>query len=160
MIREDTIGFRVRELYLAIKRAGPGAKDNACGAGCASVKTTRLHGWIIGYLYENRGREVYQRDIEKQLGVSRPTVSAILQLMEKNGLITREKGHSDARLKRLRLTETAIEVHRRHESEIEKFERSIRKGITESELSAFFGVMEKLKENLREAEGFRNGEDL
>ena len=47
---------------------------------------TGMHGYLIRYLYENRGRDVFQRDIEKAFSISRSTVTVTLQLMEKNGL--------------------------------------------------------------------------
>ena len=53
-------------------------------------RLTGMHGYLIRYLYENRGRDVFQRDIEKAFSISRSTVTVTLQLMEKNGLICRE----------------------------------------------------------------------
>ena len=49
-------------------------------------RLTGMHGYLIRYLYENRGRDVFQRDIEKAFSISRSTVTVTLQLMEKNGL--------------------------------------------------------------------------
>ena len=63
-----------------------------------------MQGWIIGYLYQNRDKEVFQRDIQEQFSIRRSTVTGILQLMEKNGLITRSSVERDARLKKLELT--------------------------------------------------------
>lgn len=42
---------------------------------------------------------VYQRDVESAFGVSRSTVTGMLQQMEKDGLIQRVSVASDARLK-------------------------------------------------------------
>lgn len=42
---------------------------------------------VIGYLLENRGQDICQRDIEYNLGLTHPTVSSILNRMEANGLI-------------------------------------------------------------------------
>lgn len=151
MERENTIGFRIRTLSVGIKRAVDAAKARDKGSRC-----TGTHGWVIGYLYENRGRDVYQRDIEKQFSVRRPTMTAILQLMEKNGLVERVRDESDARLKRIKLTPLALEIHERHEQQIESFEQYIRKDITDSELETFFEVMNKLSENVADAEKFLN----
>ena len=52
---------------------------------------------------------VFQRDVESAFGLSRSTATGILQLMEKNGLILREREASDARLKVL--TPTAKAAH-------------------------------------------------
>lgn len=147
MKREQTVGFRIRTLSVGIKRAVEAGK-----AKYRPEKCTGTHGWVIGYLYDNRDKSVYQRDIEKQFSVSRPTMTEILKLMEKNGLIERVRDESDARLKRIELTPLALEIHERHERNIEAFENSIREGISDSEMDIFFSVLEKLEANVRNAE--------
>lgn len=144
--RTKTIGFRARTLYLAIKRAVDGAKNNK-GNGC-----TNTHGWVIGYLYDNRRRDVYQKDIEKQFGVRRPTMTEILKLMEKNGLVERVRDEQDARLKKIKLTPLALEIHEKHERDIDNFERYIRQGISEREMNVFFEVMDKISANIERFE--------
>lgn len=147
MERKETIGFRVRTLSVAIKRAVDAGKANS-EQGCC----TGTHGWVIGYLYENRHRDVFQRDIEKQFSVRRPTMTEILKLMEKNGLIERVRDENDARLKKIKLTPLALEIHKRHEQHIESFEKSLRDGISDEEMNAFFAVMDKISANVERAE--------
>ncbi len=147
MERENTIGFRVRTLSVSIKRA-----VEACKAKTENRRCTGTHGWVIGYLYENRGKDVFQRDIEKQFSVRKPTMTAILQLMEKNGLIKRVRSENDARLKKIELTDLALEIHKRHEHNIECFENYIRSGVSEEELSVFFRVADKIFKNVTQAE--------
>ena len=53
-------------------------------------KMTNMHGHIIGFLRYNSDREIFQRDIEKRFMISGASVSEILKLMEKNGLIERK----------------------------------------------------------------------
>lgn len=147
MKREDTIGFRVRTLSVAMRRAlGVGRAENGC---------TGTHGWVIGYLYDHRDRAVYQRDIEKQFSVRRPTMTEILQLMEKNGLLERVRDENDARLKRICLTPLALEIHERHEREIDEFETRIREGISEAEMNAFFETLGRIYDNVSKAENER-----
>lgn len=146
MERTKTIGFRVRTLSLAIKRAVD-VKKSVKEGNC-----TNTHGWVIGYLYDNRNKNVYQKDIEKQFGVRRPTMTEILKLMEKNGLVRRVRDKSDARLKLIELTDLALEIHENHEKDIENFEKRIRKNISDEELDCFFRIIDKISENVREAE--------
>lgn len=146
MEREETIGFCVRTLSVAIKRAVEASKSRS-GFSC-----TGTHGWVIGYLYDNRHRDVFQRDIEKQFSVRRPTMTEILKLMEKNGLVVRERDKDDARLKKIKLTPLALSIHERHEKHIESFEAFLREGISESEMNGFFAVVEKLNRNIERAE--------
>ena len=152
MKREDTIGYRVRELSNALRR---GAEPNAC----EKEKCTNMHGWVIGWLYDNSGRDVFQRDIEKQFGVRRSTMTAILQSMEKNGLIRRERVGSDARLKRLVLTDKALAIHEEHERRVCEFELALREGVTEREIADFFAIADKLCANAEAIARQRNGEE-
>ena len=146
MEREQTIGFRIRTLSLSIKRAIDASRARS------DFSCTGTHGWVIGYLYENRHRDVFQRDIEKQFSVRRPTMTEILKLMEKNGLLVRERDENDARLKKIRLTPLALSIHERHERHIESFEATLREGISDSEMQTFFAVIDKLKANVIRAE--------
>ena len=50
---------------------------------------TIMHAWILGFLYNNPDRAVYQRDIEREFRINRATVSGMISLMEQKGLIRR-----------------------------------------------------------------------
>lgn len=113
-------------------------------------RLTGTHGYWLKYLYENRNRNIFQRDIEKQFSVSRSTVTVALQLMEKNGLIVREGVAQDARLKRITLTEKAIQLNQQIREEIETFEKKLTKGISEEEAAVFLRVIQKMRKNLGE----------
>ena len=67
---------------------------------------TIMHTWIVGFLYNNPDRAVYQRDIEREFRINRATVSGMISLMEQKGLIRRLSVSHDARLKKLELTQT------------------------------------------------------
>ncbi len=146
MERKNSVGFRVRTLSVAIKRAFEASKSRS------GFECTGTHGWVIGYLYDNRDRDIFQRDIEKQFSVRRPTMTEILKLMEKNGLVVREKSESDARLKRIKLTEKALLIHEKHEKHIQSFERALLNGITEEEKAVWLSVSEKIANNAANAE--------
>lgn len=72
----------------------------------------------------------------------------MIQLMEKNGLVVREAVESDARLKKIVLTEKAIELKQNVENTLERFEAALTRGISEEEKDQFFRIMHKIKENL------------
>lgn len=146
MERRLTVGFKVRTLSVAIKRAFEASKSRS------GFECTGTHGWVIGYLYDNRDRDIFQRDIEKQFSVRRPTMTEILKLMEKNGLVIREKCESDARLKRIKLTEKALLIHERHEKHIVSFENTLLEGISDEELAVWFAISQKIEQNAANAE--------
>lgn len=109
---------------------------------------TATNGWVIGFLVENSDRDIFQRDLEAQFSIRRSTASKILQLMEKKGLIIRESVKHDARLKKLVLTPRAKELLKLATNDMLSLEQRLTHGLTEEELSCFFAVTEKLKNNL------------
>ena len=70
MERTETIGFKVRALANSIRNIG--SKSSGCqfAVNENSRKLTHVHGWVIGFLYDNRDRDVFQKDVEKQFAVS------------------------------------------------------------------------------------------
>ena len=104
--------------------------------------------WIIGYLTMNEGKDVFQKDLEKQFSIRRSTASKTLQLMEDKGLIRREPVFYDARLKKIILTEKAHEIQKMIVEDVTNANKIASEGITEEEFDAFYNVMEKMKNNL------------
>ena len=111
-------------------------------------KMTGTHGWAIGFFYHNRDRDVFQKDFEQEFNIRRSTASNILALIEKNGLITRENVPYDARLKKITLTQKALDVQSVVEKAFESLEDTIKKDITEEELEVFFRVIDKINNNI------------
>lgn len=139
---KDKIGYEIKTLSNLIKRR----IDNS---EVFSDEVTGMHGWILGFLYHNRGkRDIFQRDIEAEFSIRRSTVTGILQLMEKNNLILREPVEYDARLKKLVLTPQAIEIHEAIQKELANLERQLSKDLTTEELTAFFTVIRKMRKNI------------
>ena len=117
-----------------------------------SQELTGMHGFVIGYLYNNQHQEVYQKDLEKRFEMRRSTATQMLSLMEKNGLILRQPVLHDARLKKLVLTDKAVQMHKEVVKEIERMEGLLTKGVSQEELATFFAVMDKVKANLTSKE--------
>ena len=108
---------------------------------------------ILLYIYdESKKRDVYAKDIELAFDMRRASVTGILQLMEKNGIIKREGNAQDARLKKLMLTTKAKEAREKLKEEIEQVETSLTKGISRQELSIFFKIINKMSWNLGQKE--------
>lgn len=113
-------------------------------------EVTVMHGWILGFLYDNQERDIFQKDIEKEFSIARSTVTCIVKLMEKKGYIKRESVAQDARLKKLVLTENGRNIHEMHMNDIDVLEERCKRNISQEELKNFWSVAEKLKHNLEE----------
>lgn len=142
MVREEHIGFAVKSLHNQLRRAMD-QRTQECGL-------TGMQGWLLGYLYdcEQAGRDIFQRDLEQDFGIRRSTVTGVLQLMERSGLILREPVAEDARLKRLRLAEKGYEKHRQLGDKLEELERQMRRGISGDEIRMFFALAARIENNL------------
>ncbi len=139
---EKTVGFEVRSLNNLIKRDVERSEIfNMC-------RTTGLHGWAIKYFYDNREKDIFQRDFEERFSIRRSTASKMLGLMEKKGLIERQSVSSDARLKKIVLTERAVELHEKITQDILDREKRLLAGISPEKLEIFYEVIDTIKANL------------
>lgn len=111
-------------------------------------ETTATNGWILKYLYDNKGKEVYQKDIEKHFNIGRSTVTAIIKVMEKKGYISRSSVENDARLKRVVLMPKGEEVNQSISNAIQEANLKATEGITREELETLYGLLKKIRENL------------
>ena len=109
---------------------------------------TLMQGKIMKYLFVNKDKQIFQKDIEDELKLRRSTVSGILKTMEKNGIITRMDNDKDARKKQVILTDISVKRGNEIKEKMIKFEKELRKNITDEELNIFFIVMEKIKNNI------------
>ena len=115
-------------------------------------KITGNHGHIIGFIYENREKDVFQKDIEKKFHIRPSTASNMLRTMEKNGLIERKSSKADARLKRVVLTKKSLDIQQFIMRDFDEFNEKMCKGISEEELTVFFGILDKINSNIKGVE--------
>ncbi len=111
-------------------------------------KVTVMHGWIIGYLSHNINTDIYQKDIESEFAISRSTVTNILKLMEKKGYITRTSVESDARLKKISLTDKGKQTGAILQKAVDENEKVFNKLLDEDEKKNFLLLIKKLRYGL------------
>lgn len=103
---------------------------------------------VIKYLIKNKDSVVYQKDIEKKLGLRKSTVSGILGTMIKNGIITRTDSTNDLRSKEIRLTETGYKLDKVMRKKAFEFEKLLQSNINKEDLEVFYKVTKQIQENL------------
>lgn len=103
---------------------------------------------VIKYLIKNKDSVVYQKDIEKKLGLRKSTVSGILGTMIKNGIITRNDSTNDLRSKEIRLTETGYKLDKVMRKKAFEFEKLLQSNINKEDLEVFYKVTKQIQENL------------
>ncbi|MBR6533472.1 MAG: MarR family transcriptional regulator [Clostridia bacterium] len=145
MKERDDIGFKIRMLSNLIKRDVEKGKDEL---GINLPKG--INGWAISYFYNNSSKDIFQKDFEAEFSIRRSTASNILKTMEQNGFIKRVSVESDARLKKIVLTEKAVNIHKAVLNNINKREERLRKGLTEQEVNTFLKIADKLMANMED----------
>ncbi len=74
----------------------------------------------------------------------------MLKTMEQKGFVQRISVESDARLKKIVLTEKAEKQHKLIIETIAKREKRLRKGLTDIEVEQFMNTIEKITANMEE----------
>ena len=149
MMEKRHFGMEMRSLNILIQRK----VMERTGIVEDDRNVTFMHGRVIAFLYANQDREVFQRDIEQGFDVRRPTATKILQSMERRGLVERRGVAHDARLKQVSLTEKAVRIHQEMVETFNQFERDLTSGLSDEALSAFYAVVDKVKQNLCDMQG-------
>ena len=108
---------------------------------------------IMGFIMDNGGRPVYQKDIEAEFNIRRSTATRLLQAMEHKNLIMREPEENDGRLKRIRLTKKAMERSREVLDRISCIERQLVEGITAEEMKVLHSVCQRIRQNAERTGG-------
>ena len=142
MRKREAIGFEIKILSNLMKRK----IDHMTAE--EETDITSMHSWIIVYLYNHQDKDIYQKDIEEHFTIRRSTVTSMLQLMEKKGLIIRQFVSGDARLKKLVLTERSLVVYERMCFRLDRFEENLITGISDEELEVFLRVIKRMKQNV------------
>ncbi len=120
---------------------------NNCG--CKSrdeVSSTNMR--IIRFLRMNENSDVYQKDVEKEFGITRSTASRVLVLMEEKGLVRRLSVEHDARLKKLILTEKASCLDDKMRIVGEKADLRLLEGFSEEEKQQLYSFIDRMVENI------------
>lgn len=136
------IGIELRSLNNAVRRYLENNEPPVSGD-----KLTCSNAWIIGYLARAEG-DVFQKDLEEEFGITRSTISKVLMLLEKKGIIQRIGVMHDARLKKLTLTEKGREAAAQMKTNSVRMEAQLTNGFTDEELKQLSDYMRRMRKNL------------
>jgi len=143
--KEGNVGYKLRLLHNQIHNRMEYQKSQNkydCG------DLTRMQRFTIGFLYRNRDREIYQKDLEAEFAISRATASNMLSVMERKGLVKREPVEHDARLKKLVLTENSLKMNRQIEQDMRDTEELLTSGMNEDDKQRLHQYLDLMIQNL------------
>ncbi len=103
---------------------------------------------VLVYVFKNENkRDIFQKDVEKHLKLTNPTVTGIIKRLEEKNMIVRCANAGDARCKCLHVTE---EVHKCFHQGILSVEAKIIKNMTEEEQVILKKLLYRALKNLEE----------
>lgn len=138
------IGIEIRSLNNLIMRF---VENSAAKRELDAI--TGTNGWIIGFLADQHGQAVFQRDLEKEFGITRSTASKVVDLMVKKGLVERHSVAYDARLRQLVLTDKAWALAQVMHQEGDALEKRLLSGFEEAEIVQLMDFIQRMKQNMR-----------
>ena len=143
MSNTDLLGFRIRSLWQQVKRLMNRHLTENDGYGLTGMQFA-----IVSYIAkESATRDVFQKDLEQKFDIRKSTVTGILNTMERDGLLLRETVPYDARLRKMILTDKALQAKKNSEQVIDTVENQLSKGLTEEEIATFLTILEKISKN-------------
>ena len=134
---DEPIGLFVARRAKALSRAFDDALAHAGGT---------LPTWLV--LASLKGaRHGMQRHVAADVGIEGATLTHHLTRMEAAGLVTRERDPRDRRAQRVELTDAGEVEFRTLLSRVHAFDRKLRAGFTDEELSTLRSLLDRLLAN-------------
>ena len=140
MSEDHSVIFSVADLHRSFRKKG----ERVLGTAGLTIGQFR----VLSALKREGG--LCQRDIERECVISRSGVSGLVDALEGEGLIVRERVDSDKRLRRLSLTKGGEERLNEAEALIKELDISIEAILGEEEIKGFLGAVGRLIECLGE----------
>lgn len=116
--------------------------------------------FIMNYVIDSfkNNKDVFQKDIERELNIRRSTATVMLQTLEKNNYIKRISVNYDARLKKI----VPVKIVDKDEFKevIISIEKQATKDIDQKDIDIFMMVLSKIKNNLEESECDNNDKKI
>lgn len=139
---QNNIGHKLRMAHNAIDKYFNSSWKST------GLELTRMQCATLHYLQDHEGEDVFQKDLELVFSITGATATNILKVMEKEGLIIREPMSTDARLKKLILTEKGICLNKRAYANLVYLEQGMIKNITEEEVQILEKLLDKVTQNI------------
>ncbi|MDO4635612.1 MAG: MarR family winged helix-turn-helix transcriptional regulator [Streptococcus sp.] len=109
-------------------------------------------GMTVFYLWKNRDKEIYIKDIENKLSISKSVASNLIKRMEKNHFIEVVPSVKDKRCKQVILTNEGLAKSKKIEDFHIEMNKILFKDIQVKDLRTSLRVFKKLQKNIEKGE--------
>lgn len=112
------------------------------------TKLSGIQGLILQYLLvETERRDVFPKDLEEFLEVKGSSVTSLINTLERKGYLVRESLSTDARYKKLVLTDKTYAMKSIINSSVMNYMSSMFQGISDEDLKTFEYVILQMTKN-------------
>ncbi|MEZ3504569.1 MAG: MarR family transcriptional regulator [Lachnospiraceae bacterium] len=120
----------------------------------ADLGLTSIQSRMLGYLYFQlqNGKQVFQKELEEEFRIRKSSVTSVIQMLEKKGLVRRAGVTGDARRKELMLTEQGIAVQETVMERLDALEGLVNEALSPKEKQIWLSCIRKIETRLKEAE--------
>lgn len=125
----------------ASKKMADAFNERLMAKGISRVQWTALY-------YLGKEKYINQRQLAEKMGIKDSTVVRLVDRMEKDGLVAREKELSDRRVTNIVLTEKGKILREKLLPEGEKMSRIFSQNISDEEMEIFKKVLKQMVENI------------
>lgn len=134
ILTKEDIGFDIKVTWLAIARMfSPLATEH---------NMTVTMGFVLLNISRDHGTPATK--IAPLLGMEPRSLTRLIKKMEEDGLVERRPDPEDRRSVRIFLTDEGFDKKQVAKQNVESFNTSVRKRISDDELGIFFDVVEKI----------------
>ncbi len=105
---------------------------------------------LLGDIHDRikTGSEISRKALSESMGISGPSVTSLLNGLEKSGFILRHQGDEDGRTMRIEMTAKARKLIDETENVFEETEQKLLQGFTDEQKKAFLKMLQKACENI------------
>lgn len=114
------------------------------------IGLTQQQANVINYLYNHPDRDIYQKDIAAHLALKNSSVTSLINNLEKNGFVIKVADETDARHKKIVLTQRACSEHLVCLDYVTAIEDRMLAGMTEQEQKTFDDLLRRAISNIAE----------
>ena len=143
-MREDEINHLLRMISHKIRAKGD--------AGLKERGLTFAQLQLLITLHRNGG-EMSQRELEKQLSVSHPTVVGLVQRLEKNGYVETWTDETDKRIKHVKQSGKALELKEEMRKRWRDMTERMFRNISEQEKEELYRMLNVISDDLNDEQG-------
>lgn len=115
----------------------------------ADMPLTSIQALVLYIIIESEKKDVFRKDLEEVLDIKGPSVTSLINNLERDGYLRRESIAGDGRYKKFVLTEKTRQIQNDITERVTGYMYNMFSGISDEDLQVFETVILKMTENAK-----------